>query len=64
MTNWKTARAEEIAKKIREMDTWDFNLLEDLCYLAGMIDEWNEADSEMFESVAIKAAEKFNVELI
>lgn len=56
--------ANEIAKEIREMDTWDMELLEELCEAAGMLDEWDAADGETFEGVAFKAAEKLGVEIV
>lgn len=55
--------ANEIAKEIKEMDTWNMELLEELCEVAGMIEEWNAADGETFENVAFKAAEKLGVEI-
>ena len=58
------ARAIEIAEMIRKSDTWDCELLAELCELAGMSDEWSAADGETFESVAYAAAEKLGVEII
>ena len=58
------ARAIEIAEMIRKSDTWDYELLEELCNLADMADEWESADGETFESVAYAAAEKLGVEII
>ncbi len=55
--------ANEIAKEIKEMGTWDMELLEELCEAADMFEEWNAADGETFESVAFKAAEKLGVEI-
>lgn len=55
--------ANEIAKEIRAMETWDMELLEELCEAADMVEEWNEADGETFESVAFKAAQKLGVEI-
>ena len=51
------------AKEIKEMGTWDMELLEELCEAADMLEEWNAADGETFESVAFKAAEKLGVEI-
>ena len=56
--------AQEIAEEIRSTETWDNDLLSELCELAGMSDEWNAADGETFESVAYKAAEKLGVEIL
>ena len=53
----------EIAKKLRESDTWDMDLLKELCTLAGMEKEWGAADGESFEAVAYAAAEKLGVEI-
>ncbi len=53
----------EIARKLREMDTWDMELLKELCALAGMEKEWEAADGETFEAVAYAAAEKLGVEI-
>ena len=55
--------ANEIAKEIKEMGTWDMELLKELCEAADMLEEWNAADGETFESVAFKAAEKLGVEI-
>ena len=57
-------RAQEIANKMRTQDTWDNELCEELCELADMTGEWNEADGETFESVIYAAAEKLGVEVI
>lgn len=50
--------AYEIAEEIRNSETWDNDLLTELCEAAGMSDEWNAADGETFE-----AAEKLGVEI-
>lgn len=55
--------AYEIAEEIRSSDTWDNDLLSELCEAAGMTEEWNAADGETFEAVAYKAAEKLGVEI-
>lgn len=55
--------AYEIAEEIRSSETWDNDLLAELCEAAGMTDEWNAADGETFEAVAYKAAEKLGVEI-
>lgn len=57
-------RAVEVAEMIRKSDTWDFELLAELCELADMSDEWKEADGETFESVAFAAADKLGVEIL
>lgn len=60
----KNERAQEIAAEIRKYDEWHIDTLKELCYLAGMEDEWNNADGETFEQVAFAAAKKLGVELI
>lgn len=57
-------RAAEIAESIRNADTWDEKALAELCELAGMTEEWEEANGETFESVAFAAAKKLGVEII
>lgn len=59
----KNTEAMEIAVCIRTADTWDEADLAELCSLAGLKDEWNEADGETFEAVAFKAAELLGVEI-
>lgn len=56
-------RAKEIAEKIRQADTWDNELLAELCELAGLSEEWKSADGETFEAVAYKAADILGVEI-
>ncbi|WP_204658975.1 hypothetical protein [Gemmiger formicilis] len=46
------------------MDTWDQNLLAELCEAAGMSKEWAESDGESFEAVAFAAAKKLGVEIL
>lgn len=57
-------RAFEIAEMIRSSDTWDMEALADLCELADMVEEWEAADGETFESVAFAAAKKLGVEIV
>jgi hypothetical protein len=57
-------RAAEIAKIIRNAETWEEEALSELCELAGMTEEWEAADGETFESVAFAAAKKLGVEII
>ena len=54
---------EELAKEIRKLNEWDPDLLRDLCWRAGIIEEWEEAGDD-FEEVAFKAAEKLGVEIL
>ena len=63
MTN-NNARAVEIAEIIRNSDTWDCDLLTELCELADMAEEWEAADGDTFESVAYAAAKKLGVEIV
>ena len=60
----KNAQAVELAEKIRNADTWNPDHLQELCKLAGMLEEWKAADGDTFEHVAYAAAEKLNVEII
>lgn len=53
----------EIAADIRTADTWDLELCRELCEAADMLNEWNAADDETFESVLFAAAEKLGVEI-
>lgn len=62
-TTQPTPEAEEVAERIRENARWDFNDCEELCHLAGLDIEWEEADGIEFESVVYAAAEKLGVEL-
>ena len=57
-------RAYEVAEEIRACDEWNLELCEELCKLAGLEDEWKEADGETFEQVLYKAAEILDVEVI
>lgn len=53
-----------IAEAIRNADTWDMDLLAELCEAADMTEEWETADGDTFESVAFAAAEKLGVEIV
>ena len=57
-------RAYEIAEELKNSGEWIPELCEELCELAGMSDEWKEADGESFESVLYKAAESLGVEIV
>lgn len=59
----KRTEAQELAAKIAAADTWNENDCKKLCELAGMIDEWNAADGETFETVVYNAAEKLDVKI-
>ena len=60
----KYENAEALAAEIRSHDTWDLEELAELCRLAGMEEQWTEADGDSFESVAFAAAEKLGVEIV
>ena len=54
---------QEIAKELRGQDVWGMELLELLCNEADLTEEFENADSETFESVVYKAADILNVEI-
>ena len=56
-------RANEIANELRSSGEWDFELIEELCKIAGLEDEWSNSDSENFEGIAYKAAETLGVDI-
>lgn len=60
----KKYEAEQIAERIRTADEWNADDCRDLCELAGLGKEWEEADGETFESVVFKAAEILNVDIV
>ena len=53
----------ELVKAINEADTWDNDLLAELCARANMTEEFENADGDSFESIAYAAAEKLGVEI-
>lgn len=55
--------AEIIAREIRERDTWSDDLNRQLCEMAGLLDQYEEADGESFEAVVESAAEKLGVSI-
>lgn len=59
----KRTEAQELAAKIAAADTWNENDCKKLCELAGMLEEWNAAGGETFETVVYNAAEKLGVEI-
>ena len=56
-------RANEIATTLRSSGEWDFELLEELCKIAGLEEEWSNSDGENFEDIAYKAAENLGVDI-
>ena len=57
-------RVQELVAEIRNNSEWDMDQLQELCELAGMVEEWDAADGETFEKVAFAAAEKLGVEIL
>lgn len=55
---------EELAEEIRSLNTWDGDLLYDLCWRAGLGDEYLDAGPEEFEEVAFKAADILRLEIL
>ena len=56
-------RANEIATALRSSGEWDFELIEELCEIAGLKEDWINSDSENFVDVAYKAAEILGVDI-
>lgn len=42
---------------------WDMDMCRELCEDAGMLDEWESADGDNFESIIYKAADILGVNL-
>lgn len=55
--------ANEVADRIRNATEWDPDDCRHLCELAGMSEEWEDADGDTFESVIYAAADALNVKL-
>lgn len=53
--------AEAIAARIANADQWNAEDCRALCELAGMVEEWEQADGETFEKVVNAAAYKLGV---
>ena len=60
---FKFESALELAEKIRNSGEWDPEHCKELCELAELEDEWEQADGESFEEVIFKAAEILGVEV-
>ena len=56
-------RANEIATTLRSSGEWDFELIEELCEIAGLEEEWTNSDGENVEDVVYKAAEILDVDI-
>lgn len=54
----------DLAEKIRNSSEWDLEDLRALCDAAGMLDDFEAADGETFESVVYAAADALHVEVI
>lgn len=55
--------AKEIAKQMNDIPVWDNELCAKLCKLAGLENEWKEADGETFEKVVYDAADRLGVDV-
>ena len=53
----------QIAELIKNSDEWNPDDCAELCRLAGLEKEWEEADGETFESVVYRAADILGVEI-
>jgi hypothetical protein len=53
-----------LAREMRESSLWSLRQCEELCKLADMETEWNNATAEEFEAVVFKAAKKLGVEIL
>ena len=56
-------RVIEIANELRSSGEWDFDLLKELFGIAGLKEEWSNADSANFVDVVYKAAEILGVDI-
>lgn len=56
-------RAYEIAAEMRKSGEWQPELCKELCELAGLGEEWEQADGENFEAVVDEAANRFGVDI-
>ena len=54
---------QQLAEKIRNSSTWDYDDLTELCRRAELESEWENADGEKFESIAYRAAKILGVEI-
>ena len=59
----KNTELTELVERINASDEWNAEDLAELCEMAGLEKEWQEADGETFEQVAYKAAEILGVEI-
>lgn len=56
-------RALEIVNQLNRSGEWSYELCEELCDLAGLSEDWENADGENFEQVVYEAAKILNVNL-
>lgn len=56
-------RANEIATELRSSGEWNFELIEELCAIAGLKEDWDNSDSENFVDIVYKAAEILEVDI-
>ena len=56
-------RANEIATALRSSGEWDFEMIEELCEIADLKEEWSNSDSANFVDVVYKAAEILGVDI-
>ena len=53
-----------LVQEIKKGSEWDMEQLAELCKIADMSDEWEKANSENFEQIAFRAAQKLGVEIL
>lgn len=53
---------EELEKVINDNPSWDLDMLHELCFRAGMIEEWRQAEDN-FEAVAYEAAKRLGISI-
>lgn len=58
-----STEALELSAKIRKNPEWNLDDCRELCDMAGIIEEWEQADGETFESVVYKAADILDVSI-
>ncbi len=55
---------QELAKAIRDLGYWDYDMSTELCERAGLLDEWEASDDMTSESVIFRAADILGVEVL
>ena len=56
-------RVNEIATTLRSSGEWDFDLLKELCEIAGLKEERSNPDEYTFKDLAYKVAEILGVDI-